>query len=98
MLTLSSPPRQKLPCLIHFFPAVWPIAQSFLEAGRGQEWGGKGRFLEQKFLNGILKKSLTKTDCIGHRLTFFLFFEQRVHLTYFSVNFVVLNYHTLASE
>ena len=38
-----------------------------------------------------------KTDCIGHRLTFFVF-QQRVHLIYFSVNFVVLNYHTLASE
>ena len=54
MLTLSSPPRQKLPCFIYFFPAVWPIATSFLEGGgggqrgRGEEWEGKARFLEQK--------------------------------------------------
>ena len=47
MLTLSFPPRQKLPCFTHFFPAVWPIAQSFLEGGgggeggMGDEWGGK---------------------------------------------------------
>ena len=56
MLTLSSPPRQKLPCFIYFFPAVWPVATSFLEGGgggggqrgRGEEWEGKARFLEQK--------------------------------------------------
>ena len=59
MLTLSSPPRQKLPCFIYFSPAVWPIATSFLEGGGGgggggrgggggEEWEGKARFLEQK--------------------------------------------------
>ena len=43
MLTLSSPPRQKLPCFIYFFPAVWPIATSFLEGeGGGAGGGGKG--------------------------------------------------------
>ena len=46
MLTLSSPPRQKLSCFIYFFPAVWPIATSFLEGGGGGaegEGGGVGR-------------------------------------------------------
>ena len=43
------------------------------------------------------EKSLMKTDCSGHRVTFFCF-SSRVLLIYFSVNFVVLNYHTLASE
>ena len=45
MLTLSSPPLQKLPCFISFFPAVWPIATSFLEGGGGAEGeeGGVGR-------------------------------------------------------
>ena len=42
MLTLSFPPRQKLPCFTHFFPAVWPIAQSFLEGGGGGGGGGWG--------------------------------------------------------
>ena len=99
MLTFSSPTKVSL---FYFFPTVWPIVQSFLEVGGGGELGGgvgkEARFLEQKFVNCISKKSLMKTDCIGHRLTFFLFFEQRVHLIYFSANFVVLNYHSLSSE
>ena len=40
MLTLSSPPQQKLPCFIYLSPAVWPIATSFLEGGGGG--GGRG--------------------------------------------------------
>jgi len=71
---LPSPTKASL---LHFFPAVWPIVQSFLEGvgggGRGEERRGKARFFEQKLVNGILKKSLMKTDCIGHRLTFFCF-------------------------
>ena len=41
MLTLSFPPRQKLPCFVHFSPAVWPLAQSFLEWGGGGGGGGR---------------------------------------------------------
>lgn len=66
MLTLSFPPRQKLPCFIHFFPAVWPIAQSFLEGGGEGEGAGEGGGVGRE-------KSLMKADCSGHRVTFFVF-------------------------
>ena len=74
MLTLSSPPRQKLPCFISFQQS----GQYYKVLARGGGGGGGGgggeaRFLEQNFVNGILSKSLMKTDCIGHRLTFFVF-------------------------
>ena len=72
MLTLSSPPRQKLPCFIYFSAAVWPIATSFLEGGGGRSGKGKPGFLN-KNRQRYLKKSLMKTDCIGHRVTFFCF-------------------------
>ena len=103
MLTLSSPPRQKLPCFIYFSAAVWPIATSFLEGGGGgggggEEWEGKARFLEQKS-STVSQKVPHEDRLYWSPCNFFLFFEQRVHLICFSVNFVVLlNYHTLASE
>lgn len=104
MLTLSSPPQQKLPCFIYFSPAVWPIATSFLEGGGGGRGGG-GRSGKGKpgFLNKNRKRYLKKVPhedrLYWSPCNFFLFFEQRVHLICFSVNFVVLlNYHTLASE
>lgn len=96
MLTLSSPPRQKLPCFIYFFPAVWPIATSFLEGGRSGK-GKPGSFNKNR--KRYLKKVPHEDRLYWSPCNFFLFFEQRVHLICFSVNLVVfLNYHTLASE
>lgn len=85
MLTLSSPPRQKLPCFIYFFPAVWPIATSFLEGGGGRSRGGGGRSGKGKpgFLNKNCQRYLKEVPhedrLYWSPCNFFLFFEQRVH-------------------